>query len=443
MKEYLSYTLQNYRRIPQFASMSKEDREAIEVVGSVLPFKANNYATDELIQWDHLEGDPIYTLNFPRREMLLPHHYNEVEKNIAAGDESKLRAVIEKIRRKLNPNPSGQEYNVPEFKGVRLHGLQHKYRETVLLFPRPGQTCHAYCTFCFRWPQFSSLPDMKFSIKEDYELYVQYIKAHPRVTDILFTGGDPMVMSASLLRAHIEPVLSPALKQIRHIRIGTKALANWPYRFTTDEDADEILRLFDDIIRTGKHLSIMGHFNHPVELSTDAVKEAIKRVRNTGAQIRTQSPVLNHINDQPDLWAEMWQRQVGLGCIPYYMFVARDTGAKHYFEIPLAQCQTIFRKAYQKVSGICRTVRGPSMSDHAGKIQILGVSEAGGEKLFVLRFIQGRNPDWVAKPFFAKYDPKATWFDQLKPAFGEKEFFFEPELGNYLRDALERDSGAY
>jgi L-lysine 2,3-aminomutase len=443
VKKYQSYTLQNYDQIPQSASLSCEDRQSIEVVGRVLPFKTNNYVTDELIQWDYLEEDPIFTLNFPRRKMLLPHHYSEVKGLIAVGDEQKLRASIEKIRMELNPNPSGQEYNVPVFNGVRLHGLQHKYRETVLLFPRPGQRCFANCTFCFRWPQFSNLPDMRFSIKEDYELYVKYIKAHPKVTDVLFTGGDSMVMDASLLRAHIEPVLSASMKQIRHIRIGTKALAYWPYRFITDEDADDMLRLFDDIIRSGKHLTIMAHFNHPVELTTDAVKKAIQRIRNTGAQIRTQSPLLKHINDRPELWVEMWQLQVGLGCIPYYMFVARDTGAKHYFEIPLAQCQTVFREAYQKVSGICRTVRGPSMSDHAGKIQILGVSEAAGEKLFVLRFIQGRNPDWVAKPFFAKYNPDATWFDQLEPAFGEKEFFFEYELGNYLRDALERDTGAY
>jgi L-lysine 2,3-aminomutase len=238
-------------------------------------------------------------------------------------------------------------------------------------------------------------------------------------------------------------MLSRSMEQIRHIRIGTKSLAYWPYRFTTDEDAYDVLRLFDDIIRAGKHLTIMAHFNHPVELSTNAVREAIRRIRNTGAQIRTQSPVLRHINDCPDIWAEMWRLQVGLGCIPYYMFVARDTGAGHYFELPLARCQSIFREAYQQVSGICRTVRGPSMSDHAGKIQILGVGEAAGEKLFVLRFIQGRNPDWVAKPFFAKYNSEATWFDQLEPAFGEKQFFFEHELANYLRDALERDTGAY
>ena len=443
MKKYQSITLENYAQMPQCAFLSPEDREAIEVVGCVLPFKTNNYVTDQLIQWDQLKNDPIFTLTFPRKGMLLPHHFKEVADLRRVGDERKLKAAVEIIRRELNPNPSGQEHNVPEFNGVRLNGLQHKYRETVLLFPRPGQTCHAYCTFCFRWPQFSGLSDMKFSIKEDYELYVQYIKAHPKVTDILFTGGDPMVMNASLLRAHIEPMLTAEMEQIKHIRIGTKSLAYWPYRFTTDEDADEVIRLFDNIISAGKHLSIMGHFNHPVELSTDVVKEAIKRIRNTGAQIRTQSPVLKHINDDPDVWAEKLRREVSLGCIPYYMFVARDTGAKHYFELPLAQCQTIFRKTYQKVSGICRTVRGPSMSDHAGKIQILGVSEAAGEKLFVLRFIQGRNPDWVAKPFFAKYNPNATWFDQLEPAFGEKEFFFESELSRYLRDALERDSGAY
>ena len=50
------------------------------------------------------------------------------------------------------------------------------------------------------------------------------------------------------------------------------------------------------------------------------------------------------------------------------------------------------------------------MSDEPGKIQLLGVAEIKGEKVFVLRFIQGRNPKWVDMPFFAAYDPKATWF---------------------------------
>ena len=68
------------------------------------------------------------------------------------------------------------------------------------------------------------------------------------------------------------------------------------------------------------------------------------------------------------------------------------------------------------------------MSCHPGKIQIMGVSEIYGEKVFVLNFIQGRDPNWVGKPFFAKYDPEAIWLSDLEPAFGEECFFYENEL---------------
>ncbi len=435
---YRAYALHNYRDIPQSSSLSPADREAIETVGRVLPFKTNNYVTEELIDWSNLSNDPIFTLNFPRRDMLLPEHYEQVKKLVdAPADSSVLSRAIQDIREQLNPNPSGQEHNVPIFNGNRLNGVQHKYRETVLIFPRQGQTCHAYCTFCFRWPQFSGKASQKFVLDKEQNFYIEYIKAHPAVTDILFTGGDPLTMSTSFIAQHIEPFLSGDMQQIQTIRLGTKSLAYWPYRFLTDTDADELIRLFEKIVKQGKNLVLMGHFNHPVELSTPAVQQAIARIRSTGAQIRTQSPVLQHINDQPDLWAQLWRKQVNLGCIPYYMFIARDTGAKHFFELPLEQCWRIFREAYQQVSGVCRTVRGPSMSANPGKIQILGVSEVNNEKVFVMRFIQGRNPDWVARPFFAKYDPEATWYDDLRPAFGAPEFFFEPEMTKYSREELE------
>lgn len=420
-----TYSLHNYREIPQVAHLSEKDIEAIEVVGRVLPFKTNNYVIDELIDWEHVENDPIFTLNFPRREMLTQKHYNSVKKLLDSNaDKETLAEVINKIRFSLNPNPAGQEHNVPMLDNIKLKGIQHKYPETVLFFPSQGQTCHAYCTFCFRWPQFSGMRGLKFAMK-DADLLQKYLRNKKQVTDILFTGGDPMTMTATTLAAYIEPLLATEFAHIRTIRIGTKSLAYWPYRFLTDQDSPAIIELFEKIVKSGKNLSIQAHFNHPVELSTDAVKRAIALIRETGAQIRTQSPVLKHINDKPELWAKMWRKQVDLGCIPYYMFIARDTGAKQFFELPLEKCWEIFRRAYRQVSGLCRTVRGPSMSDHPGKIQVLGVSEINGEKIFVLRFIQGRDPAWVDIPFFAQYDPKATWFNQLKPAFGKEKFFFQ------------------
>jgi len=427
-KDYQAYTLMNYRSIPQVARLSAEQLEAIEVVGRVLPFKTNNYVTEELIDWGNTGNDPIYTLNFPRREMLVKKHYQLLRKLLEQGAErEKVNETVRQIRLELNPNPAGQEHNVPLLGNIRLKGIQHKYRETVLFFPAHGQTCHAYCSFCFRWPQFTGMTEFRFAMKET-DLLVKYLKLHPKVTDVLFTGGDPMTMPASLLASYIEPLLQPGLEHIRTIRIGTKSLAYWPYRYLSDEDAPEVLHLFGKIVAAGKNLTIQAHFNHPVELSTVAVEQAIRNIRNTGAQIRTQSPLLRHINDEAEVWAAMWRKQVDLSCIPYYMFIARDTGARHYFELPLEKCWDIFRKAYAQVSGTCRTVRGPSMSDSPGKIQMLGVSEVKGEKVFVLRFIQGRNPKWVDIPFFAAYDPKATWFSDLHPAFGKDFFFFEHEF---------------
>ena len=425
---YKSYTLHNYNDIPQITGLAPEIRRAIDVVGRVLPFKSNNYVVNELIDWSNIPEDPIFTLTFPREQMLKKKHFAEISSLLDKGaDKQEINVITHKIRLGLNPNPAGQMHNVPVLDGQKLKGIQHKYRETVLFFPGQGQTCHAYCTFCFRWPQFSGMEELKFSMKEADLLY-KYLKRHTKVTDVLFTGGDPMVMNAGLLAAYIEPLLSTELDHIHTIRIGTKALSYWPYRFLTDNDSDDIMRLFEKIVKSGRNLAIQAHFNHPVELSTPAVEKAIKRINSTGAQIRTQTPILKNINDSPEIFAKLWRKQVDLNCIPYYMFVPRDTGCRHFFEIPLERCGAIYRQAYRQVSGVCRTVRGPSMSANPGKVQFLGTAEVRGEKVFVLRFLQGRNPEWVGLPFFAKYDPKATWLDQLKPAFGEDKFLFQKEM---------------
>ena len=433
--KYRNYILRNYSDLPQISALSREEQEAIKVVGQVLPFKANNYVVEQLIDWSNVPNDPIFTLTFPRKEMLSKKNYEEVKELLDKNDEAALKQKVFDIRMQLNPNPAGQETNVPMIDGVKLHGMQHKYRETVLFFPSQGQTCHAYCTFCFRWPQFSGMNDFKVAMKEA-ELLHRYLLNHSNVTDVLFTGGDPLTAKASIMAAYIEPLLTKEFDHIKNIRIGTKTLGYWPYRFLTDKDADELLRLFENVKKAGKHLAFQSHFNHPVELSTDAVKQAISRIQNTGAQIRTQSPLLRHINDSPKIWANMWKDQVALGLIPYYMFVARDTGSKEFFDVPLERAWNVFRRAYRSVSGICRTVRGPSMSAHPGKIQVLGITEVQGEKVFVLRFLQCRNPKLIDIPFFAKYNAKATWFDELEPAFGEKKFFFEKDnlLGENGRD---------
>ncbi|WP_019022052.1 KamA family radical SAM protein [Thioalkalivibrio sp. ALE23] len=429
-RDFKVYNDRNLDRIEALERVPEAMRFDMRVVSSVLPFRINEYVIDELIDWDNIPDDPIFQLTFPQREMLSPEAYERMAALHRRGAERKeIAALAKELRDELNPHPAGQmELNRPnEDDGEVMNGLQHKYRETVLFFPSQGQTCHSYCTFCFRWAQFVGDKELRIA-STDADLLHQYLRQHPAISDLLMTGGDPMVMKTRNLRGYLEALLDPGLEHVQTVRIGTKALSFWPYRFVTESDADDLLRLLEQLIEGGKHVALMAHYNHPNELRTPIAREAIRRVRDTGAEIRAQGPLLRHINDDPQAWADLWREQVRLGIIPYYMFVERDTGARRYFEVPLARAWEVYREAMQQVSGLARTARGPSMSADPGKVEIQGVTEIRGEKVFVLRFIQGRNPDWVQRPFFARYDENATWLNQLKPAFGEEKFFFEDEF---------------
>ena len=425
------YGARDLDTIPQLAGLDARQRLEMKAVAAVLPFRVNRYVVESLIDWSRAPDDPMYRLTFPQPEML---QRADLERMVAllrrGAPSSEVDASAREIQARLNPHPAGQqELNVPRLPGGRaLPGAQHKYAETVLFFPSQGQTCHAYCSYCFRWAQFVGLEDLRFASRETEPL-TEYLTANPGVTNVLLTGGDPMIMRTKLLRRYIEPLL--AVESLQSVRIGTKAPAYWPQRFVTDRDADDLLRLFEDVRAAGKHVAVMAHYTHPAELSTDIAQRALARIRSAGAVVRTQSPLLRGINDQADTWAELWRTQVRHGAIPYYMFVERDTGARHYFEVPLARALEVYNGAIRQSSGLGRTARGPSMSATPGKVLIDGVAEVHGERVFVLKFLQARDPAWVGRPFFARFDPSATWLRDLEPAFDAREFFFEPGMRGF------------
>ncbi|MFO7594618.1 MAG: lysine 2,3-aminomutase [Pseudomonadota bacterium] len=438
-RRFQVFTERQLEQIPQIGQLSEEQRFTMRVVANVLPFRVNQYVIDELIDWNNIPEDPMFQLTFPQKGMLSPDQYQRMADLLRNSDDKvAIRELANEIRQELNPHPAGQrELNVPMLDGERLEGIQHKYRETVLFFPSQGQTCHSYCTFCFRWAQFIGNKELRFSANEAGKLHA-YLKSHTEVSDLLMTGGDPMVMKTKHLEGYLRPLLSPEFDHIQNIRIGTKAISFWPYRFISDPDSEALLELLSDLTSRGKQVAVMAHFNHWKELSTPAAQEAIRRIRETGAVIRSQSPLIAHINDDAGVWAKMWRLQSNLGVYPYYMFVERDTGAKCYFEVPLYRAWEIYRDAMKQVSGLARTARGPSMSAGPGKVEVQGVTEIKGEKVFVLRFIQGRNADWVQQPFFAEYDPNATWLNKLQPAFGEEKFFFQDEYDAMCEEAIRK-----
>ncbi|MBV8994029.1 MAG: lysine 2,3-aminomutase [Pseudonocardiales bacterium] len=389
-----------------------------DVVSSVLPFRVNDYIVDRLIDWARPQDDPIFNLTFPHRGMLQPEHYDQVAFALDSGDRLSLEQAVTKVREQLNPHPAGQQdANVPRLNGVLLEGLQHKYRQTLLVFPAQAQTCHAYCSYCFRWPQFIGEPQRKIKTASPH-LLTEYLRTHSEVTDVLLTGGDPFMMRTQVLRPWIRAVTVADGSHPRTIRIGTKALAYWPQRFLSDHDASELLRELGQLVENGRHVAVMAHYSHPRELETEAARAAIQALLRAGVAIRSQAPVVAHVNDDPAVWATLWQRQVELGISPYYMFVERDTGARPYFELPLARALEIYVAATQRISGLARTARGPVMSTYHGKILVNGISHVGGKRAFVCTLLQSREAELSGSVFLACYDESATWVDDLRPVDG-------------------------
>ncbi|NPD90635.1 MAG: 4Fe-4S cluster-binding domain-containing protein [Asgard group archaeon] len=431
-KRFKVFTRSTIDKISKLHNLNHRLINEMKIVAHVLPFKVNNYVLDNLIDWNEVPNDPIFRLVFPQKNMLIPKHFRKMKKALKSESKKIIKSTAKEIRMELNPYPAGQiSYNVPTFQRKKLNGVQHKYRETALLFPRSGQTCHAYCTFCFRWSQFVSLKTKdKFGVKS-VDNFIAYLQENPEITDVLITGGDPMIMCFNRLVRFIQPIVNAEIPHLRTIRIGSKSLTYWPMRYIDDPDSDYVLGLFSNITDKGLNLCFMAHINHYQEMESFYFKMAVEEIKKTGAQILTQTPLLNQINASSDILAKMWKLQIDYNMVPYYLFIARDTGAQHYFSVPLVKAWEIFSKAYTKVSGICRTIRGPSMSCSPGKVNVLGPTKINGEKVLALSFIQGRNPSWVNKPFFAKYNPKAIWLSDLEPAFDE-QFFFEKDYDKFL-----------
>src|SRR5690625_1946361 len=192
---YKVYTQRQFDKIEPLKRLSPEQRFEIEVVANVLPFRVNEYVIQELINWDNVPNDPVFQLTFPQRGMIAPEDYDRMAELIKRGaDRKEITQLASEIHGYLNPHPAGQhEMNVPVVHGVPWCGMQRKDREDVRLSPRHGQVCQCYCTFCLRCARFGGNAELRFASHEAEELY-GYLKKEPEVTDLLFTGGDPMGM---------------------------------------------------------------------------------------------------------------------------------------------------------------------------------------------------------------------------------------------------------
>lgn len=404
---------QSFKKTSYYQQMPLAEQEIFDVLTQVFHFKTNEYVLKHLIDWSRVPDDPIYKLNFLNPQMLSEEVYQSLWAAHKRGDNSVAKNIRQQKQARVNVHAD----LIPGFKTPNLWGVYHPFKTLINLFPAPMEkTCHAYCSYCFRWKQFVPLdtPESDFTYT-DPQTPIPYLRANPEITDVLFTGADPLVLPAQLIRQFVEPVL--AVDTLKVVRISSKSLAWWPYRFTTDKDADDLLRVFETIVSQGKHLNFCAHFTHVRELENPVVQEAIRRIQNTGAIIRCQGPIVEGINDTAQDWIDLWSAQVALGMIPYYMFIEADHNNEASFRIPLAKAFNVFQTARSNTTALARTARGPVFMNDIHRIQLDGVVELNNEKFFALKCLQSPYTQMEGQIRLIPYDEKTRSIDNLIEMF--------------------------
>jgi len=319
-------------------------------------------------------------------------YHDQIRKS---GHYEQLRRIVE---------PSSEEVCSPgawdtsgECTTTILTGLQHKFRQTALILAT--DRCFAYCRFCFR-KRFVGVHRDEVAV--DHPAIGAYIRRHPEISDVLISGGDPLILSSGRLLDLVEPLLT--IPHLNSIRFGTKSIVFYPLRFYDGE----LTSVFKRILRAGKTPVVVAHIDHMGEVSAET-EGCIRRLRSIGVEWFNQAVLLNRVNDDPEILAQTFRRLHALGVRPYYLFQARPVRQGSHFQVPLDRGIQIVREVYRRLSGIEKTFRYV-MSHSTGKIEILDLSDDG--RLY-MRYHQSADPSQVGKVFWRSYRERACWLDDL------------------------------
>jgi lysine 2,3-aminomutase len=358
------------RNIPQ---LNREEKRDLERVQKQFSFRSNEYY-QSLIDW----GDP----NDPIRRIIMPD-LAELEEwgDLDASDESSY---------------------------TKVPGLEHKYESVALLLV--NDVCGGYCRFCFRKRLFMEQND---EVVKDISEGLEYIRRHPEITNVLLSGGDPLIMSTAKLKKIIR-----SLRDIDHvhiIRLGTKMPAFNPFRIIDDPSLLEMLERYST---PDKRIYVMVHFNHPKELTPDAV-EGLGLLQNAGVITANQTPLIRGVNDDPDTLASLFRKCSFVGVPPYYVFQCRPTLGNKAYAVPIEEAYQIFEAAKSNCSGLAFRARYV-MSHHTGKIEVLGLIN----KHIIFKYHRSAEQEDTGRLMVFKRNPFAYWFDDYEEAVAYHTFAF-------------------
>ena len=368
-------------RLDQVPQLSAAERERLAPVVDEYSFRSNTYYLG-LIDWDDPD-DPIRKIAIPTEEELV--------------DWGRLDASDEHLY-------------------AKAPGLEHKYEFTALLLV--SDVCGGVCRFCFRKRLFM---DESAETSRDVSEGLKYIRERTQINNVLLTGGDPLMLS----NKRLDQILTDlrAIDHVQIIRIGSKIPVFNPHRLLNDS---ELLDIFKRHSLKDRRLYLMVHFNHPRELTEEAI-EGIARAHEAGGITANQTPLLRGVNDDPEVLSELFNKLSYIGVAPYYVFIGRPTKGNKHFLVPIEEALEIFEKSRMNCSGLAKRAR-LVMSHSTGKVHILGRT---ADHIY-MRYHRAADPEQKGRFLVLKSNPEAFWLDDYPEAV--EEYQIKNPFGAYGPD---------
>lgn len=257
-----------------------------------------------------------------------------------------------------------------------VKGLVHRYRDRALI--KLVAICAVYCRFCFRREMVG--PGGEGLDARDLAAALDYVRAHPEIWEIIFTGGDPLALSPRRLGETVASVAEiPHVKVMRwHTRLPVAA----PERVT--EDMAEAL--------VGGHdraVYVALHANHPREL-TPAAYAALRRLQAKGIVVVSQSVLLKGVNDNVETLEALMRGFVEARVKPYYLHHADLAPGTAHLRTSLAEGQALMRELRRRVSGLAMPAYVLDIPGARGKIPVgPGYLEAAGDRAYRVTDTEG------------------------------------------------------
>jgi lysine 2,3-aminomutase len=238
--------------------------------------------------------------------------------------------------------------------------IVHRYPNKALFLPTT--TCPVICRYCFRKNELANKNEL---FQPQFEQAFEYLQSHPEIEEIIFSGGDPFMLSTKKLANFVERLSE--IKHLRYLRFHTRFPTIVPERFDS-----ELLGWLEGIQDKFERLVIVVHTNHVSELDRP-VTNTLNKIIDTGVALYSQSVLLKNVNDSVDDLVLLFKAIIRAKITPFYLHHPDNAMGAQDFCLELERGAQLYTQVKKRLPGWAVPRYVIERPEGLGKVDVLSL----------------------------------------------------------------------